>query len=114
MDLKVRVEELQQGYILIELVGDMDAYTSKGFKKEVEALIKRRKYKLIVDVEKVSCIDSVGVGILLGALKKTREKKGDLWLIYNKSKVKRFLELTGLNKNFKVFKNRQQTYKKLK
>jgi len=113
MDLKVRVEEKKKGYVLIALAGDMDAYTSVQFKNIVEDLIKRRKYKLIVDIEKVACIDSVGVGMLLGALKKTRDKKGDLCLVYNKSKAKRLLEVTGLNKNFTVFRDRRQAYKEL-
>ena len=113
MDLKVKIEELKKGYVLVILAGDMDAYSSEQFKTVVGGLIKRRKYKLIVDIEKVTCIDSVGAGRLLGALKRTREKKGDLWLIYNKSKVKRFLEITELYKNFTVFKDRRQARKEL-
>lgn len=114
MDLKVKVEELKKGYVLVILEGDMDAYLSTQFKTVVGGLIKRRKYKLIVDIEKITCIDSVGVGRLLGALKRTREKKGDLWLICNKSKVKRFLEITELYKNFAVFKDRRQARIELK
>ncbi len=114
MDLKVKIEELKKGYVLVALAGDMDAYSSARFKTVVGGLIKRRKYKLIVDIEKVTCIDSVGVGRLLSALKRTREKKGNLWLIYNKSKVKRFLEITELYKNFAVFKDRRRARKELK
>lgn len=113
MDLRVKVEEKKRGYVLIDLTGDMDAYTSKEVKNVVEGLIKRRKYKLIVDLEKVTCIDSVGVGELLGGLKKTRERKGDLWLIYDKSPVRKFLGVTGLNENFTVFKTSAQAFKKL-
>ena len=114
MDLNVEIQELKKGYVLIVLAGDMDVYSSTQFKTAVDSLIKKRKYRLIVDIEKVTCIDSVGVGRLLSALKRTREKKGDLWLIYNKSKVKRFLEITELYKNFTVFKDRRQVRKELK
>ena len=114
MDLQVKIEELKNRHVLVILAGDMDAYSSEQLKTVVGGLIKRRKYKLIVDVEKVTCLDSVGAGRLLGALKKTREMRGDLWLIYNKSKVKRFLEITGLHKNFTVFKDRRQARKELK
>lgn len=114
MDLKVKIDELKKGYVLAVLAGDMDAYSSEQFKTVVGGLIKRRKYKLIVDLEKVTCLDSVGAGRLLGALKRTRDKKGDIWLIYNKSKVKRFLQITELYKNFTVFKDRRQARKELK
>ncbi len=49
----------------------------------------------------------------MGALKKTREKRGDLWLVYDKSKAKKFLEITQLDKNFTVFEDRQHACKKL-
>lgn len=113
MDLNVKIQELEKGYVLVVLAGDMDAHSSSQFKTAVDSLIKKRKYRLIVDIENVTCIDSVGAGRLLGALKRTREKKGNLWLIYDKSKVRRFLEITELYKNFTVFKNRCQTRKKL-
>lgn len=113
MDLKVKIEELKKGYVLIILAGDMDAYTSIQFRNVVDDLIKRGEYKLIVDTEKITCIDSVGVGMLLGALKKTQEKKGGLWLICNESRAKRFLEVTGLDKNFTIFSDRSHAYREL-
>lgn len=113
MDLEIGVEEKKKGFVIIDLAGDMDAYTSKSFRNVVDDLIKRRKYKLIVDIEKVTFIDSVGVGRLLGCLRKTREKKGDLWLVYHKSKAKKFLEVTGLNNNFTIFRDRRQAYRVL-
>lgn len=113
MDLKLEVQELKKGYVIIILAGDMDAYTSIKFTNVVNDLIKKGKYRLISDIEKVTCIDTVGAGRLMAALKKTQEKKGDLWLVYNKSKAKRFLEVTGLDKNFTVFRDRGHAYKKL-
>ena len=113
MDLQIRVEELKKGYVLIDMSGDMDAYTSKEFKRIVENLVKRRRYKLIVDLEKVTCMDSIGAGMLLGGLKKVRERKGNIWLIYNKSKARKFLEITGLDESFSIFKTRPQAFKKL-
>ncbi len=35
MDLKIEVEELKKGYVLIILAGDMDAYTSIQFSKKL-------------------------------------------------------------------------------
>jgi len=114
MDLTIKVDDNKKGCVLIELIGDMDAYTSPQFKIVVEDLIKREEYQLIADLEKVTCIDSVGAGMLLAGLKMTKDHGGNLWLIYNKSKVKKFLEVTGLNKNFVVCKDKRQAYQVLK
>lgn len=112
IDLDIKVEE-QKGYIFISLAGDMDAYTSKKFKNVVEKFIKEGNYKLIVDLERVSCIDSVGAGILLGALRRTRENQGNLYLIYSKSPVKKFFTITNINKSFTIFKDKKQAFQEL-
>lgn len=113
MDLTVTVEENTKGYVLIELAGDMDAFASKEFTHVVEDLIKKRKYNLIVDLAKVTYIDSVGARALLASLKKTLEHKGDLCLIHEKSPVRRFLAVAGLDKNFRVFKTRHEASQQL-
>jgi len=63
MNLTIKVDDNKKGCVLIKLTGDMDAYTSPQFKIVVEELIKRKEYQLIADLEKVTCIDSVGAGI---------------------------------------------------
>ena len=65
MDLTIKINNNKKGYVLIELTGDMDAYTSIQFKAVIEDLIERKEYRLIVDLEKVTWIDSIGAGMLL-------------------------------------------------
>ena len=114
MDLTIKVGNNKRGYVLIELTGFMDAYTAPQFKVVVENLIERKEYQLIADLERVTWIDSIGAGILLAGLQMTKDHGGNLWLIYNKSKVKKFLEVTGLNKNFVVCKDKRQADQALK
>jgi len=112
-DLEVKVKELQKGYVLIILEGDMDAYTSKKFKRVLEDHIQKGKYKLIVDLEKVTWIDTVGAGTLREGHDKTLSRNGKLWLIYDKSRVRKFLAVTRLQEIFTVFKTKNQALKKL-
>jgi len=114
MDLAIKINDNEKECVLIELSGDMDAYTSPQFKIVVEDLIKRKECQLIVDLERVTYLDSVGAGMLLAGLKISKNHGRNLYLIYNKSKVKKFLEITGLNKKFVVFKNKRQVYQGLK
>jgi len=107
-DLKVKVKALQKGYVLIILEGDMDAYTSKKFKRVLEDQIEKRKYKLIVDLEKVTWIDTVGAGALREGHEKTLSRNGKFCLIYDKSRVKKFLAVTRLQELFTVFKTKNQ------
>lgn len=99
---------------LIELTGELDIYTSIEFKKTVNALIKEKRIKLIVDLEKVTYIDSCGIGILLGGLKRTRDRDGDLGLIYSTiSGVWKFFDITGLYNNFSTYNTKDEAFKAL-
>ena len=113
MDLQIEHETLKRGYVLVSLAGDLDAYNSRLFRQMIENLFTRKKHKLIVDLESVTCIDSVGVGELLGSLRRIREKEGELSLVYDKSCVKKFLGITGLDANFTVFRTRREAIEEL-
>ena len=93
---------------MLELGGYLDAYTASNMKKIVQDFLDKGEYKFVMDLEQVVCIDSVGAGILLTAQRKSQEKKGKLCLILDKSKVKRFFELTGLDRTFTILKNKRQ------
>lgn len=114
INLKIDVKNINNEMDLIELTGELDIYTSKEFKKTVNALIKEKRAKLIVDLEKVTYIDSCGIGILLGGLKRTRDRNGDLGLIYStKSGVWKFFDITGLYNNFSTYNTKDEAFKAL-
>lgn len=114
INLEITVNNINKGIAFIELAGEMDIYTSQEFKNTLKDLLKSKKYKLIVNLEKVTYIDSAGVGTLLGALKKTKEKNGNLWLVYTqKSGVWKFFRITEIDNNFIVYKNKKQALRTL-
>lgn len=114
VNLKINVKNMKDEFVLIDLAGEMDIYTAQEFKKTLKELIKEKKYKLIVDLERVTYIDSAGAGSLLGGLKKTRDQKGDLWLIYSqKSGVWKFFNITNLDNNFSIYKTQNAAFKAL-
>jgi anti-sigma B factor antagonist len=51
---------------------------------------------VMVDLSQVGFIDSTGIGVLVGALKRAREASGDLIIVGAKDRVHRIFEITGL------------------
>lgn len=55
---------------------------------------------LVVDMAAVEFIDSTGLGVLVGALKRARVDGGDLALVNIQPMVMKIFTVTGLNKVF--------------
>jgi anti-sigma B factor antagonist len=98
MDLKVEVA-YEEGNPYVNLSGEMDVYTSPRVKQAALNLIAEGKHHLIFDLTRVDYIDTAGLGVLVGILKRAREVGGNVELCYS-DQVKKVFEITGLDKIF--------------
>ena len=54
-------------------------------------------------MDKVGFIDSSGLGVLVGALRRVREAGGDLRVVCGRESVVKIFRITGLDKVFPMF-----------
>jgi len=104
LDIKVVSKEVKNAYV-IDVQGEIDVYTSPRVKETINELIEKEHYNLIINLEEVRYIDSTGLGVLIGALKKVREHNGSINLICTNPQIKKIFNITGLVKIFGIFKN---------
>lgn len=64
--------------------------------------VDKGNYQLVVDLDGVDFMDSTGLAVLVGGLKRVKEHKGSLALSCTNDSILRVLSLTGLNKVFPV------------
>ena len=57
---------------------------------------------MILDLRGAAFLDSTGLGVLVGALKRYRTLGGDLHLVVNTSRIRSVFELTGLTNAFPI------------
>ena len=93
---------------VIEVQGTVDVYTAPRLKRALHDLLDEGHYRLEVNLEGVRDIDSSGLGVLIGTLKRCRENHGLLVLVLGPL-VRRIFTLTGL---IKVFQTREPADKK--
>ena len=105
MNLKVETRRLENGAAIVGLTGEVDVYTSPRLKQEIVDLLNEGFTKIIVDTTKVEYLDSTGLGVLIGGLKRARERDGDLRLICDNPRILRIFEITGLTKIFDIHAN---------
>ena len=102
MDINVNSRELDNMVQLIEAKGEIDVYTSSKLKDAINAHIDQGKVNLIIDLEGVRYIDSTGLGVLIGALKRVREGQGHIALVCTNGQVVKIFDITGLSKIFEI------------
>ncbi|MDN4075911.1 STAS domain-containing protein [Fictibacillus terranigra] len=95
MDLNITHEKLN-GTHYLELVGEVQSYTAPKLKAILFPLSEQTKQKIIIDVEKIDFIDSIGLGVFAGAFKLTKRSNSTLILKGMKNHVRRLFEVTGL------------------
>lgn len=85
---------------IIEVGGEIDVYTAPRLREAVVDAVADGALRLIIDVEKVEFLDSTGLGVLVGALKRVRADGGSLDIVCTHERILKIFEITGLDKVF--------------
>jgi anti-sigma B factor antagonist len=90
---------------IARLEGRLDSSNSKPFQKTFLEWLEKTPL-LVFDCSLLEFIDTSGLGAIVGCLRKTLEKKGDLRLAGLNDKVAMVFELTQAKRLFSIFSNR--------
>ncbi|HOQ01064.1 MAG TPA: STAS domain-containing protein [Acetivibrio clariflavus] len=100
-DLKM-IEEVLSDSVKITLNGEIDIYTSNELKEKLYNIVDTNKKDLIIDCKELDYIDSTGLGIFVGALKKAKQYEKKVVIINLKDNIKKLFTITGLDKVFQI------------
>ncbi len=114
VEIKISIRKANDATSVIELVGEIDVYTSPKVKDAVSGLIDSGIYNIIIDLAQVKYIDSTGLGVLIGGLKRVREHGGSVHLICNNPQIRKIFDITGLVKIFGIFDTEEAALRALK
>jgi anti-sigma B factor antagonist len=82
--------------------GEIDVYTAPKLREQLIDLVNAGKYHLVVDMEGVEFLDSTGLGVLVGGLKRVRAHDGTLRLVCTQERILKIFRITGLTKVFPI------------
>jgi anti-sigma B factor antagonist len=102
VDLRLQTRR-QNCRTVLEVEGDVDVYTAPKLRDCLSELVADAQYDIILDLTKVGFLDSVGLGVLVGGLKKVRSHDGQLALVYNHERINKIFQVTGLVRVFPIY-----------
>ena len=107
MDLKLG-HYSKDGIEVVNVEGEIDLYTAPRLRELLIDLVGKNNYQLIVNLEKVGFLDSTGLGVLVGGLKRVRSHDGSLDLVCTQERILKIFRITGLTKVFGIYQTVDQ------
>jgi anti-sigma B factor antagonist len=80
----------------------VDLYSSPALRERIIQLIDEGRTRVIVNLQEVGFMDSSGLGVLVGGLKRLNERGGNLVLVCSEGSPLKVLTITGLDKVFRI------------
>ena len=71
-------------------------------------LVSQGSYQLVVNLDKVGFLDSTGLGVLVGGLRRVRAHDGSLDLVCTQQRILKILKITGLTEVFGIYQTVDQ------
>ena len=82
------------------IAGDLDVVGGPDLRQHVMKEVREGNHLLVLDLTAVDFIDSFGLGVLVGALKRVRLLDGDLRLVVPEPRIRRVFEVCDLDRVF--------------
>ena len=90
-----------QGFV-VSICGEADLHNAPEMERELQEVLRLGANSVVVDFAEVGFIDSTVLGLLLRYQPRFRDRGGDLVLVSDDRRILRTLEITGLDRIFRV------------
>ncbi len=81
----------------IELSGEIDISTAKIFRETLEKVYQEKQKDISLYFDQLTYIDSTGLGVIIGAYGKMKEKNNRIQILNPKQNIKKLLTITSLD-----------------
>ena len=97
--------------VVMSVSGEIDSYTAATLRADLYGALASSTGSMIVDLSGVEFIDSTGLGVLIGLLRRSNERDRPLALVVPGKNIARIFSLTGLDKVFTIAESRREAWR---
>ena len=102
MELGLEVDDSRPTHTVLAVKGEVDVYSAPRLREKLVELVSQGHRQIVADLEGVDFLDSTGLGVLVGGLKRLRSHDGDLSLVCTQPRILKVFEITGLTTVFRI------------
>ena len=93
-------EEYSETEAKVLISGEIDIYTVQQLKDKLYSIVDSSSKDIFIDCSGLNYLDSTGLGIFVGALKKTKLEGRNIHIRNLKDNIRKLFIITGLDKLF--------------
>ena len=86
----------------VSLAGELDVSTADELKKSLHKLVDEKNIDMKLNLENLDYIDSTGLGVMIGILKRLKIENKEVYIEKPKNNVRKIFNITGLDKVYKM------------
>jgi anti-sigma B factor antagonist len=102
----IEVLDVSDRVSVVTVHGQADLHTASQLREAMADAVDRGAVSLVVDLEEATFIDSMTLGVLLGAVKRLRPFGGGLSIACPDPHIRRIFEITLLDRVFELYPSR--------
>ncbi|MDD3267884.1 MAG: anti-sigma F factor antagonist [Syntrophomonadaceae bacterium] len=100
--------KLVRNTLVVKVKGELDMVIAERVRDEIDNRITENQIKnLILNLEKVTFIDSSGLGLIIGRYKKINSLNGKMYIVGARPTVEKILFFSGINKLVPIYRTEQ-------
>ena len=114
-ELKIEQAESTVGERVVKVLrleGYVDAHTFTEFEEELTRLVEGGQYNLLLDLEKLTYINSTGLGLLMATFRQVRQHGGDLVIAKMSDKITNIFNLLGFSRLISTYPTEAEALQK--
>ncbi|GAA3097735.1 hypothetical protein GCM10020001_012680 [Nonomuraea salmonea] len=99
-DIRIEVVGPVGDCAVLKIAGEVDVFTAPKLREQVVNLAGQGVVHIVADLSTVEFLDSTGLGVLVGGLKRLRTLDGSLALVMTTERISKIFRITGLTAVF--------------
>lgn len=106
--------ESRDNNLIVRLEGELDHHSSESARQKIDRrFLEENLNNIVLDLRKLTFMDSSGIGLVMGRYKKAMERHGELVIVNDNEYIDKILNMSGLLKIVELYSTLDKAMEKL-